>query len=222
MTFFPDLNKFAKFCDIYISYQTFGTKLGTMFTAARQTSQGTQRCYTACQIPEEPSNNLNINDFDDDYGNYNAFTPRINRNFNAVNFFDQSIDNLPANLEYLYLGWEFNHHLHYLPPNLLILDISKCKMTNLFDLSNINQNTTIIKSVPNSTSSSLFNVINESDITKGIIHCLYITLKNYFYNVILLQNHRYKIIFRNNLIILAGYFTYKYLINIITKEWDNH
>jgi len=136
--------------------------------------------------------------------------------------FDQSIDNLPANLEYLYLGWEFNHHLHYLPPNLLILDISKCKMTNLFDLSNINQNTTIIKSVPNSTSSSLFNVINESDITKGIIHCLYITLKNYFYNVILLQNHRYKIIFRNNLIILAGYFTYKYLINIITKEWDNH
>jgi hypothetical protein len=88
-------DKFLKnLCDdIYIAYQTFGTKFGTMFTAARQTSQGTQRCYTACQIPEEQSINLNIKDFDNDYGNYNAFTPRINRNFNAINFFDQSIDN---------------------------------------------------------------------------------------------------------------------------------
>jgi len=33
--------------DIYISYRTFGTRLGTMFCAARLTSQGAQRQYTA-------------------------------------------------------------------------------------------------------------------------------------------------------------------------------
>lgn len=33
--------------DIFICYRTFGTKFGTMFCNARQTSQGTQRIYTA-------------------------------------------------------------------------------------------------------------------------------------------------------------------------------
>jgi uncharacterized protein YegL len=33
--------------DIYICYRTFGSKFGSMFCTARQTSQGTQRMYTA-------------------------------------------------------------------------------------------------------------------------------------------------------------------------------
>jgi hypothetical protein len=94
-------DKFLKnLCDdIYIAYQTFGTKLGTMFTSARQTSQGTQRCYAVCNIPEEPNNNFNnnynygLNDLDIDPGNYTASTPRINRNFNTTKFFNSTIDN---------------------------------------------------------------------------------------------------------------------------------
>jgi hypothetical protein len=70
-----------------------------MFTAARQTSQGTQRCYAVCNIPEDSTNNFNnnynygINDFNIDTGNYTASTPRINRNFNTTNFFNSAIDN---------------------------------------------------------------------------------------------------------------------------------
>ena len=50
-------DKFLKnLCDdIFISYQTFGTKFGGMYTSARQTSQGTQRCYTVSQTPKELS-----------------------------------------------------------------------------------------------------------------------------------------------------------------------
>jgi hypothetical protein len=43
-----------KLCDdIYICYKTFGNKFEIMYTSARETSQGTQRCYTVCHTPKE-------------------------------------------------------------------------------------------------------------------------------------------------------------------------
>ena len=39
--------------DIYISFRTFDTKFGAMYNSARQTSQGTQRCYTVSHTPDE-------------------------------------------------------------------------------------------------------------------------------------------------------------------------
>jgi hypothetical protein len=38
--------------DIYICYRTFGTKFETMYACARQTSQGTQRCYNVSHTPD--------------------------------------------------------------------------------------------------------------------------------------------------------------------------
>lgn len=56
-------DKFLKnLCDdIYISYRTFGTRFAAMYNNARQTSQGTQRCYTVSHTPEEHTQNLNYN-----------------------------------------------------------------------------------------------------------------------------------------------------------------
>jgi hypothetical protein len=39
--------------DIYISLRTFGTRYSAMYSCARQTSQGSQRCYTVNHTPED-------------------------------------------------------------------------------------------------------------------------------------------------------------------------
>lgn len=51
--------------DIYICYRTFATRYGDMYVGARQTSQGTQRCYTASHTPVDidKDNNSNNNIF---------------------------------------------------------------------------------------------------------------------------------------------------------------
>lgn len=51
--------------DIYICYQTFGTKFGDMYVSARQSSQGTQRCYTASHTPDIAGRNDDDSDWFD-------------------------------------------------------------------------------------------------------------------------------------------------------------
>lgn len=60
--------------DIYISYRTFGTKFGAMYNTARQTSQGTQRCYTVSHTPDENDRN---------YSRHSMRQPRLMRQTNA-------------------------------------------------------------------------------------------------------------------------------------------
>ena len=95
-------NKFIKnLCDdIYISYRTFSTKYGAMYTMARQSSQGTQRCYTVSQTPQDFEMNLmfdendhkNENDQDQDedhevsnFNNTPYLTPSANKVMRSIN-----------------------------------------------------------------------------------------------------------------------------------------
>jgi uncharacterized protein YegL len=76
-------DKFMKnLCDdIYICYRTFGTKFGNMYVTARQTSQGTQRCYTVTST-----------ETDDMYGRFPP-PPVLRRNNNNVSLDDLTIMN---------------------------------------------------------------------------------------------------------------------------------
>jgi hypothetical protein len=67
--------------DLYISYRTLGSRYGAMYSCARQTSQGTQRCYTVSQTPDYMEHDLGIN---------TLRHPRLQRNRN--NYFDGSFN----------------------------------------------------------------------------------------------------------------------------------
>jgi hypothetical protein len=63
--------------DIYICHRTFTTRYGSMYVGARQTSQGTQRCYTVTNTPiEKPS------------------APRLARHIANSNLYFSNIQNL--------------------------------------------------------------------------------------------------------------------------------
>lgn len=67
--------------DIYISLRTFGTQFGAMYSSARQTSQGTQRCYTVSHTPEAQN---------DDYVSRLTLTRQTNKLYD--NFEDLMLD----------------------------------------------------------------------------------------------------------------------------------
>lgn len=78
--------------DIYICFRTFGTKFGTMFCTARQTSQGTQRLYTASSIVA--TQDIYLNNGPIRRLNAAPNIPHLYRQTNAVPF-----DELPDNFE---------------------------------------------------------------------------------------------------------------------------
>ena len=73
--------------DLYISHKTFDTQFGAMFINARQTSQGTQRCYNVYKTPDLYDNNS--------YQNINRISPpKLFRHLDKIN--NNNLDNLES------------------------------------------------------------------------------------------------------------------------------
>ena len=106
--------------DIYISYRTFGTKVGTMFCTARLTSQGAQRQYTASNTHPIDSHPMDSHPMDshpidsqtlDEFENMSTLSrlPILIRQNNMVRFND-SDDDLPI-LHHEVSGYEDTPYL---------------------------------------------------------------------------------------------------------------
>jgi hypothetical protein len=71
--------------DIYICFRTFGTRFETMYCSARQTSQGTQRQYTASSINDDLYDN-------EIFQRQTPGIPILQRGTNAVHFEDDDFE----------------------------------------------------------------------------------------------------------------------------------
>ena len=117
--------------DIYISYRTFDTKFGEMYNAARQSSQGAQRCYTVSHTPEESN---------EPSGGRTLRQHRLTRQTNApvtLSLYNGNIPSFPSNHfdEFNEFNDDMNHTMSnfedtpYLTPNAtqLMREISKTR-----------------------------------------------------------------------------------------------
>jgi len=79
--------------DVYICYKTLGTKFGAMYVTARQTSQGSQRCYTVSHTPDDIPNLINGNS---QWPNYNSPRHCLQRHSNVEDNGCYNCNNLPS------------------------------------------------------------------------------------------------------------------------------
>jgi hypothetical protein len=79
--------------DVYICYKTLGTKFGAMYVTARQTSQGSQRCYTVSHTPDDTPNLINDNS---QWPNYNSPRHCLQRHSNVEDNGCFNCNNLPS------------------------------------------------------------------------------------------------------------------------------
>jgi hypothetical protein len=86
-----DDNFLKNLCDdIYITFRTFTTRYGAMFVTSRQTTQGTQRCYTVGNTIDTDMNNTKIPKLNLKRSDNYVSDSNSNSNSNNDNYFSDS------------------------------------------------------------------------------------------------------------------------------------